>query len=101
MARMPSEVVVRSELRPCEVKYESDSGNAKFPGLFHQWASMMDSSGATKTMGVVENAETGEVKLVFPTLIKFADNRGDDYFFPERDNTMHISDLDDDENALF
>ena len=93
MARKPDEIIIKQELRPCRVIIPEEES---FDALFHQW-SQNEYEGDCMTLGIVEEADTGAVKMVAPPMIQFLDCKGEEYFCPEKDRGVHLLEDEDDE----
>lgn len=96
MARVVDKIIVCNELRTCEVNNAKESFNA----LFHKWTVVTEEDGTTYPCAIVENADTGIVKIVVAESVKFLDDKAEEYFFiPEdkpRRGSINIFDDDDD-----
>lgn len=90
-----SDITVKPELRPCIV-------NGKIKALFHRWQEETDviapsvlrgghSGGEIKILyGIIED-ETGQVAKVNPTVIKFTDDKIQEYYYPpESSNSEEV-----------
>lgn len=90
MAALSSEIIIKTELRPCIVWGKN--------ALFHRWSERSDiiepsllkgghSGGVVKrAVGLVE-FEDGFVSEVFPSDIRFIDRPHKNYIFNEREDT--------------
>jgi hypothetical protein len=81
MASMGSEIIIRPELRPCEVKFRGEVKKA----LFHKWMtyaeiikpSLMiegDKGGQLQCDQAIVELENGLVTIILPWEVKFVDN---------------------------
>ena len=91
MAILPSEIVIKtSEYRPCII-----GGDGGLKALFHCWCHKSEAVSESplrgghpagiisSTFGIVE-FEDGKVQEVYPHVIRFCDNKMDEYCFKNK-----------------
>jgi hypothetical protein len=69
----------KEDLRKVKIsKYDDGSGEHITNGYFHKWIEESEFSGEgqllNRNFGLVELADSGDVKAIFPTRLKFVDN---------------------------